>query len=180
MSLLSDFIRVYDSITPELLYTNTVQESKNIFASSTEPVNSLAMSMHPQLEPYRKAFLDLTKISYSLYARDLRMPTLPKDFIIEDIAISHLPEVEKIDPGSIEYSIPVFDAQSSERVICVYYFLNTVPARGGLQFPANNLVARAVQSRVVVFPASWMFPYYEIPSNSEPLFIAKTCVRFQK
>lgn len=180
MSLLSDFIRVYDSITPELLCTNVVQETQNILASSTEPTNVLAMSKHPQLDPYRKAFFDLTKICYSLYARDLRIPTLPKDFVIEDIAISRLPEVEKIDPGSIDYIVPAFDAESSDRVVCLYYFLNTVPARGGLQFPANSLFARAVQSRVVVFPASWMFPYYEIPANTDHLFIAKTCIRFQK
>ena len=175
--MLSDFIRIYDNaITTELC-----DELISIFESSDKVVqidtkddpHSGAIRLcselnvfqeEEEMNPFQPIFSGLTELAAMKYATDLKGGFIfPSQMGCEQFRMNKF--IGHVNPPQqFTFHVAVNDYTSAHRFVAMMWFLNDVAEGGEITMPQLDFKVSPKKGRLLVFPATWMFPYQEEPA----------------
>jgi len=175
---LKDYIRCYDGIVPDKLCHQIINDFElerrkvtidkqlrpkwtefNVSKHFSEPT---WQQIQTQVQRY---FVD----AVSLYIKDLDVGAdFPASYCFEEYRIK---KYERGSDDQFQDHVDVQDYQSARRFASVMLYLNNAPVGGRTHFPRIDYEIEAKESRIVVFPANWMFRHAGRPTVESNKYI---------
>tara|TARA_X000000368_G_scaffold96195_1_gene73836 strand:+ start:1606 stop:2127 length:522 start_codon:yes stop_codon:yes gene_type:complete len=171
-------IKTYDEALPKewcdsliQLFENAEQYHLKVDRNYKPKFTSLNVN---QVAPqYVNGLVQLTRIVYDNYKKDLDLKHLPEYKKLEEFRIKRY-----IAGGDERYDehIDVSKYEFAHRCLSILFYLNT--NNGGTEFPRENIIITPKLGRVLLFPPMWMYPHIGHPPTDNVKYILSTSVQY--
>jgi hypothetical protein len=185
---ITDYIRVYESAFPPDMCDELIRR----FEASGDTKHELD-KMENEEKPIRsylelgitkdhKDFLDiqavlmkLTEMASLKYQSEVPVRTFPREIGCETF------RVQKFRNGTddcFKYHVDVQNYASARRFVALNWFLNDVEKGAELYFPHPNIRIQPRQGRLVLYPATWMYPHAVEPCVTGDSYVITTYLHY--
>ena len=171
-------VKVYDDVIP----SGTCENLIKIFESDShhhEFVNhdhkpcfhQLNLNIH---HPHLVASLvNLTKVAYDKYKKDLKNPFMPKWKFIEEF---RLKRYNTSGEERFDEHVDVDNYNTAKRAVAFIFYLNDND--GETQFTMSGERVKPECGRVTVFPPTWEYPHAGLPPTDNTKYILSTYIHY--
>ena len=186
---ITDYIKVYETALPNDL-CNELGQRFDAADDIKEELEPSADESKPPLRSYQEIvltkghqkFLDIqpvlmkiTEMAALKYQSEIPTKTFPKDIGCETFRIQ---KFRAGTPDRFQYHVDVSNYASARRFLGMTWFLNDVEEGGVHHFPHPNVRIQPKKGRMIIYPATWLYPHVVDPCISEDSYIITTFLHY--